>query len=176
MIAVAALGLVANLLGAWLLHGATSLNMRGAYLHILMDTLSSVAVLIGGVFIWWRPALGFLDPLLSMLLGLFIVYSGYRLLREAVDILLEAVPKDLDLAKLTHAMDHVDGVRQIHDLHVWTITSGRHALSAHVMVAADGDRDAILARLNHLLTTDFDIQHVTIQVELQVDNPACHAC
>jgi len=176
MTAVAALGLVANLLSAWLLHGATSLNVRGAYLHIVMDTLSSVTVLIGGLAIWFRPSLGFLDPLLSMLIGLFILYSGYRLLREAVDVLLEAVPKDLDLARLTHAIDHVAGVLKVHDLHVWTITSGRHALSAHVMVGPDEDRDTILATLNQVLTTDFDIQHVTIQIERDTDNPLCHGC
>jgi cobalt-zinc-cadmium efflux system protein len=176
MTSVAGLGLLANLLSAWLLHGSTSLNMRGAYLHILMDTLSSVTVLIGGIAIWIKPSLSFLDPILSMLIGLFIVYTGYRLLREAVDVLLEAVPKNLDLARLTHALDHVDGVLKVHDLHVWTITSGRHALSAHVMVAPGQDRDAMLDRLNTLLTTDFDIQHVTIQIELNAEHPACHAC
>jgi len=176
MTGVAGLGLLANLLSAWLLHGSTSLNMRGAYLHIVMDTLSSVTVLIGGIAIWIRPSLGFLDPVLSMVIGLFIIYTGYRLLREAVDVLLEAVPKDLDLARLTHAMDHVDGVLKVHDLHIWTITSGRHALSAHVMVGPNQDRDAILDKLNALLTTDFDIQHVTIQIERDAEHPLCHAC
>jgi cobalt-zinc-cadmium efflux system protein len=176
MIGIAAAGLVANLVGAWLLHGATSLNVRGAYLHILLDTLSSVAVLIGGVAIWFRPSLGFLDPVLSMIIAVFILYSAYRLLREAADVLLETVPQDIDLGDVLDAMRTVAGVGEIHDLHIWTITSGRHALSAHVVVDREEMRDSVLHSVGKMLVDRFAIHHVTLQVEaagFEHSHPVC---
>jgi cobalt-zinc-cadmium efflux system protein len=123
MLAVAAVGLLANLGGMWLLHDLSSLNARGAYLHILGDTLSSLAVLIGGAVMYALSGAYWLDPLLSMLIGVFILYSAYRLVREAVDVLLETVPRSIDLHRVTTAIDGVNGVSAVHDLHIWTITS-----------------------------------------------------
>jgi cobalt-zinc-cadmium efflux system protein len=167
MIATAAIGLVANLIGAWLLHGLTSLNARGAYLHLLLDTLSSVAVLTGGIVMFFARGLYWVDPMLSMVIGVFVLYSAYWLIRDAVDVLLETVPREIDLAGVTHAIDRIEGVQAVHDLHIWTITSGLYALSAHIVVAGDeaGPHDALLNRVQEVLLREFRISHTTLQIE-----------
>jgi cobalt-zinc-cadmium efflux system protein len=168
MLGVAAVGMVANMLAMWLLHGFESLNAKGAYLHVLLDTLSSVLVLIGAAVIWLVPSMQRIDPVLSVGIALFIFYSAYRLARDAVHVLLEAVPHDVDLAGVTHAIDHIEGVRDVHDLHIWTITSGMYALSAHIVVAEGQDpgrHDALLAEIKLMLQRDFGIAHTTLQIE-----------
>jgi cobalt-zinc-cadmium efflux system protein len=168
MLLVAGIGLGANLVGIALLHGRShaSLNLRGAYLHVLGDALSSVGVLVAGVVIW---ATGWLyaDAIISLLISLVIVWGALRLVREAVDVLLEAVPAHLDLAEVLHAMEDSEGVSGIHDLHIWTISSGMHALSAHVVVSSCdlGQNDAILGRLRGMLLDRFGLDHVTLQIE-----------
>jgi cobalt-zinc-cadmium efflux system protein len=178
MMVIAAIGLVANLVGAWLLHDAKTLNLRSAYLHILLDTLSSAAVLAGGAVMFAARGLYWLDPLLSMIIGLFVLYSAYRLVRDAVDVLLEAVPRGIDLAGVTHAIDHVEGVCGVHDLHIWTITSGLHALSAHIVVAAGPPqaRDQLLCRVQEMLLRDFAIAHTTLQFESPDHQHVGHVC
>jgi cobalt-zinc-cadmium efflux system protein len=178
MLIVAAIGLAANLVGAWLLHGARSLNTRGAYLHVLTDTLSSVAVLVGGTLMALLHGAWFIDPMLSMAIGVFILYSAFKLVREAVDVLLEAVPRGIDLAGVTHAIDRVEGVAKVHDLHIWTITSGLYALSAHIVVAPDhaGDGDRLIGRVKEMLLREFAIAHTTLQIESGDYDHACHVC
>jgi len=167
MMGVAAAGLVANLFGAWLLHGAKNLNVRGAYLHVLSDMVSSVAVLIGGAVMYFEKGLYVIDPLLSILIGLFVLWGGVRLVREAVDILLETVPKELDRDRVCTAIKGIDGVVAIHDVHIWSITSGLHSLSAHVVVRVDGDQrhEDLLRRLHEVLQREFKIEHSTLQLE-----------
>lgn len=167
MMGVAAIGLLANLGGAWILRPAKSLNARGAYLHLLTDTLSSVAVLAGGAAMWLVGGLWMIDPILSMAIGLFVTYSAFRLVRDAVDVLLEAVPVDVDLAGVASALAGVAGVQAVHDLHIWTITSGMRALSAHLVVARAelGQSDRVLAAVHALLERSFRITHSTIQIE-----------
>lgn len=168
MLGVASAGLVGNLVAAKLLHGAESLNVRGAYLHVLQDTLSSVAVLVGGAVIGLFPRAAVLDPLLSIGIALFIVVGAWRLVRDAVDVLLEAAPLGIDLDAVGATIRARQGVRAVHDLHLWTITSGVHALSAHVVVDdLDSCRghDRLLDELKELLRRDFRIGHTTIQVE-----------
>ena len=167
MMKIAAAGLVANLLGAWLLHGSDSLNVRGAYLHVLSDTVSSVAVLIGGAVMYFAHGYYFLDPMLSILIGVFVLWGAVRLVREAVDILLETVPQELDRDRIMKAMGSVAGVVAVHDVHIWSITSGLHSLSAHVVVHCE-DRaqgDELLRRLHEVLATEFHIDHTTLQLE-----------
>jgi cobalt-zinc-cadmium efflux system protein len=176
--AIAGIGLGANLAGAWLLHDTRSLTAKGAYLHILGDALSSVAVLIGGAVMYFAHGLYWLDPILSMLIGLFVVYTAYRLMREAVDVLLETVPRGIDLAGVSHAMLGVDGVSGVHDLHIWTITSGLYALSAHVVVR-DGhshENDVLLNRVKEVLMRDFRIAHTTLQFESADYEHVGHVC
>lgn len=168
MLAVAAAGLGVNLVGAALLrgHAAHSLNVRGAYLHVLGDALASVAVLVAAVLIMltgWTLA----DPLASAGIALLIVPRTWRLLGQAVNVLLEGVPPHLDLAEIAEAMRGVAGVRRVHDLHVWTLTSGREAMSAHVVVADVAESDRLLRELHAVLHARFGIDHTTIQLEAE---------
>jgi len=165
MLAVACGGLVVNLISLAVLHGGRneSLNVRGAWLHVLTDTLGSVqavvaAVLIGALGWYWA------DPVASVLIGGLVVVSSWGLVRESLDVLMEGVPKGLDLEEVEGAIAAVDGVVAVHDLHVWTITSGFVALSAHVTVAP-GSGDDVLWRIRTALEERFRIRHSTIQVE-----------
>ena len=143
VLAVAAVGLAVNLAGAYLLHAGShsSLNVRGAYNEVLADALSSVGVILGaGVIL----ATGWLwvDPLVAVGIALFVLPRTWALLREALQVLLEGTPREVDLTALRAAMEGVPGVKTVHDLHVWTLTSGVHALSAHAVLAGGrGPRD-----------------------------------
>lgn len=166
MLVIAILGLGVNLLGMWLLHrgAGESLNLRGAYLELLSDALGSLGVILAAVII---QTTGFLlaDPIISAAIGLFILPRTWGLLRQAVHILLEGVPPHLDLGEIEAAMLGAHGVRAVHDLHVWTLTSGKEAMSAHVLVEDLADGQHVLGDLQQLLRDRFGIEHVTIQLE-----------
>lgn len=164
--AIASGGLVVNLLGMLLLrHGRErSLNLRGAWLHLLGDALGSVAAMTAGLLIWafdWRVA----DPLASLAIAGLVLRSAWSLLRETVDVLLEAAPPHLDVDELRAALLAEPGVASLHDLHVWTITSGMVSLSCHVHCTAEADGHAVLVRLQQLLRQRFDVHHATLQIE-----------
>ena len=166
MLLVAAIGLGANLTSAGLLRGPgqTSMNMRGAYLEVLADALGSVAVLAAGAVIaltGFRPA----DAIASILIGLLIVPRTWALLRDALDVLLEATPKDVEVEHVRRHILETEGVTALHDLHVWTITSGMNVISAHVVVRVDTDQARVLRDLRQCLSDDFDIDHSTFQLE-----------
>ena len=168
MAVVAATGLAVNVTGAWLLHrGAReSLNVRAAYLEVISDALSSLAVLVAaGVVI--TTGLIIADPLASAAIALLIVPRTWRLLRQAVNVLLEGTPAHLELAEIEAAMTRVAGVRRVHDLHVWTLTSGREAMSAHVVVADVRESERLLDALHAVLHARFGIDHTTIQLETE---------
>ncbi|MBI5510449.1 MAG: cation transporter [Deltaproteobacteria bacterium] len=166
MSVVAAVGLVANLVGLVLLRPAHgSLNVRGAFLHILGDTLSSIGVLAGAAVIaltgWTR-----VDPLLSFMISIVIVWSSFTLLREVVEVLLEAAPRGIDTERVRRLMTSMAGVVSVHDLHVWSITTGLPALSAHVVVADHSqDCDHLRKALQEELKKSFAIDHATLQIE-----------
>jgi len=164
--AIASGGLVVNLVGMLLLrHGRErSLNLRGAWLHLLGDALGSVAAMASGLLIWafdWRAA----DPLASLAIAGLVLRSAWSLLRETVDVLLEAAPPHLDVDELRAALVAEPGVASVHDLHVWTITSGMVSLSCHVHCTAGADGHAVLVRLQCLLRQRFDVHHATLQIE-----------
>ena len=168
MLAVAAGGLVVNLVCAWLLHrdAAASLNVRAAYLEVLADALSSVAVLAAAAVIvvtGWTVA----DVVVSVGVALLIVPRTWRLLSQAVNVLLEGTPPHLALRDVETAMCAVPGVRRVHDLHVWTLTSGREAMSAHVVVEDVRESDRLLETLHAVLHARFGIDHTTIQLETE---------
>ncbi|HYB43746.1 MAG TPA: cation diffusion facilitator family transporter [Candidatus Methylomirabilis sp.] len=165
-VAVAALGV--NLLAAWLLHGGAreSLNVRGAYLEVLGDALSSAAVIVAAAVILltgWTAA----DALASGAIALLILPRTYALLRQAVNVLLEGVPAHLDLLEIATAMVEVAGVKRVHDLHVWTLTSGREAMSTHVEVEPGTRADKVIEQLHVILHVRFGIDHTTIQIETE---------
>jgi len=168
MAVVAALGLGVNLLSASLLHrgAGESLNVRAAYLEVVSDAFSSLAALLAaGVVLLtgWTGA----DPIASALIALFIVPRTLGLLRQAVNVLLEGTPPHLELGEIEAAMCAVPGVRRVHDLHVWTLTSGREAMSAHVVVDDVGQSERLLEALHALLHARFGIDHTTVQLETE---------
>ena len=175
MMAVAAVGLVVNLVGIGMLRKASGegLNMKGAYLEVVSDLLGSVGVLVAGVVMlttgWY-----YADPLFGVGIGLFILPRTWGLMTQAVNVLLESTPAHINLAEVETALLGVEGVASVHDLHVWTITSGIDALSAHVVLAEGISRsaaDAVIERSAAALKEKFGIGHTTIQVE-KVDRKA----
>jgi cobalt-zinc-cadmium efflux system protein len=166
MAVVATVGLVANLGALGFLHRSHSMNVRGAFLHVLGDALSSVGVLIGAG-VMYLTGWYMVDPLISVLISVVIVVGALKLVRDAVDVLLEAVPSHVDMAAVKELLVKVQGVRDVHDLHVWTIASGMYALSAHLVVADPMvcNNDEILSSVKHELFDRFGIDHTTIQIE-----------
>jgi cobalt-zinc-cadmium efflux system protein len=168
MLIVAGIGLGINIAGMLIMRKGSneSLNMKGAYFEVLSDALSSLGVIAASLimmFTGWYYA----DPILSAAIGLFILPRTWGLLKDGINVLLEGVPKDIDMANLREAIKGVKGVQDVHDLHVWALTSGMNALSAHV-VLADGNSataNEILSLLNETITSKFNIQHTTIQLE-----------
>jgi cobalt-zinc-cadmium efflux system protein len=166
VLVVAVAGLGVNLLAAWLLHAGAgeSLNVRGAYLEVLGDALSSAAVIVAATVILitgWTAA----DALASAAIALLILPRTFALLKQAVNVLLEGVPAHLDVAEIEAALRGVQGVKRVHDLHVWTLTSGREAMSVHVEVEPGTPPNRVLDELHVVLHARFGIDHTTIQVE-----------
>lgn len=174
MMAVATGGLGINLLGLWILQAGRhdNLNMRGAWLHVLTDALGSVGAMTAGGLIWafgWAWA----DPVASVLIGILVLYSAWGLLRETVAVLMEGAPGHIDVDHVRDAIAGADGVLSAHDLHVWTITSGMVALSAHVVAREPERPGELLRRLQTLLDARFGIDHVTIQIEPEDFGDCC---
>jgi cobalt-zinc-cadmium efflux system protein len=165
VITVAFVGMLINVAAAWLLSSARqNLNVRAALLHVLGDLLGSVAALVSGTVIvltGWTA----IDPLLSLLIVLLILVSAVRILHEALQALMEGVPLHLDLEQIGHAMAALDGVVSVHDLHIWSLSASRAALSAHVVVQDLAEWPEVLSHLQALLDRDHGIEHVTLQPE-----------
>jgi cobalt-zinc-cadmium efflux system protein len=165
LVGVAAAGLIANLVAARLLHAHAheSLNMRGAYLHVLGDLLGSAGALIAGAIVWttgWTPA----DALVSVLIAGLILVSAWRLVREATDVLLEAAPAHVNVERLLTDLRGVPALHDVHDLHVWTLTSGFVALSAHGVIEDPRDQSRVLEEVR-VRARAHGIEHVTFQLE-----------
>lgn len=164
---VALVGLAINIAAALILHrGGDNINVRGALLHVVGDLLGSVAALIAGVVVLltgWTP----IDPILSLLICVLILYSTLRLLREAMHVLMEGVPLGLDLNSIGHRLARVEQVVSVHDLHIWTLSSGTPALSAHVVLRDMTHWPEVLAAMQGLLRREYAIEHVTLQPELR---------
>jgi cobalt-zinc-cadmium efflux system protein len=178
MMIVATGGLLINLICAWILHGdhKEDLNVRGAWLHIISDALGSLGAIIAGALMWfygWYAA----DPLFSVLISLLIVWSSWNLIRESVNVLLEGTPAHINLAAVEEAILETSGVEAVHDLHIWTITSGREALSAHVIHAEPISQPELLKQLRTKLHDRFGVDHLTIQMETQdFEDETFHFC
>jgi cobalt-zinc-cadmium efflux system protein len=178
MMMVAAGGLFINIICAWILHGTheDDLNMRAAWLHVMGDALGSVGAILAGVLMsvyGWYAA----DPLFSCLIGLLIIKSSLHLIRESTNVLLESTPSHINFAAVEEAILQTDGVEDVHDLHVWTITSGREALSAHVIHVETISQAELLKELRVKLSERFGLDHLTIQMETpDFEDETFHFC
>ncbi|AXK39450.1 cation diffusion facilitator family transporter [Crenobacter cavernae] len=171
VMAIALVGLAVNLLSAWVLsQGAHSLNSRAALLHVMGDLLGSVAAIVAGAVIYftgWTLA----DPILSVLVALLILNSTWRLLRQSLLVLMEGVPAHLDYNKVGRGLAAVPGVLSVHDLHIWTMSAERVALSAHLRVASPGEWPRVLAHCQRTLSGRYGIDHITLQPEWPLAAP-----
>lgn len=179
MIGIAVIGLVANLASAWALtrDGAhkEDLNVRGAFLHIIGDALGSVGAVGAGLlmlFTGWYYA----DPIISVLIGVLVLLSSVRLLRETLHVLMEGTPAHLDVEQLKASMLKVHGVRQVHDIHVWMISSGFIAMSGHAVIEPGADSQATLRKLEKMLRDNYELKHTTIQIETENMHPDDDIC
>jgi cobalt-zinc-cadmium efflux system protein len=167
MMTVAAAGVVMNGVIAALLWGvARDVNMRSAFIHMAGDTLSTAAVIAGGVGIVFTGQ-NWIDPLLSLLIAALILWSSAGIVRETLNILLEGTPRDCSITEIRAGMQRIEGVMNVHDLHIWSLGSQSRALACHVTIAdiPPSESACILAKLNHLLREHFRISHTTIQFE-----------
>jgi cobalt-zinc-cadmium efflux system protein len=176
VLVVGTAGLLVNLVSAFLLHSGSraSLNVRGAYNEVLADAVSSLGVIVGAAVI---TATGWLwvDPMVAVAIALFVLPRTLALVREAVHVLLEGTPPEVDLTALRKAMEQVPGVKGVHDLHVWTLTSGIHALSAHAVLQEGAAHGVVLGALRTQVTRGFPISHVTVQIEERCCGEHSHA-
>jgi cobalt-zinc-cadmium efflux system protein len=166
MTVIAAMGLVANLASYFFLSSMPqhTLNTKTAMLHLLGDTLGSVGALTAGLIIWatgWTAA----DPLVSFLIGGLILVTSWGVMKESIDVLMEGTPKEIDLGAIMTALGGVQGLQEVHDLHVWCLRSGVHALTMHGVIGEDVDDAAILTAMTRLLGDRFNIHHTTIQLD-----------
>ncbi len=179
MLAVAVIGLVVNLVVALVLreHDHHDLNVRSAFLHVLGDALASVGVIVAGVIILFTNWL-WVDPLISVLIGLIILLGSGRVLRESVHILAEGMPEGMTATQVAERMGQVTGVEEVHDLHVWTVSPGYVALSAHVVLADQALSQAqdVMDSLKQVLAEKFEIEHTTIQFECESCGQGAMVC
>jgi len=166
MILIAAIGFLVNCASLLVLRHAhtDSLNIRAAFVHILGDALGSVGAVVAGVIMLatnWYVA----DPLVSVGIGLLILYSSWSIVRESVDILMQGTPREMQLEDIEACLRDIDGVRQVHDLHVWTLTSGRYLLSVHLVVSREDEPRAVIFAAQLRLRERFGIGHTTVQVD-----------
>ena len=173
MLGVAAAGLMANAAAAVALHGGRtrSLNLKGAYLHVLADAMGSLSVLLAALIIrltGWLPA----DPLAGALIAVLIVFSSWRLIQESFQILMEGAPGHLRSDDMVASLASIPDVVKVHDFHVWTVSPGWISLSVHLVVVRTADSASILSEAQTRLFERFGIEHATIQIE-SADNPAC---
>ena len=178
MMLVAVGGLAVNLICAWILHGRheIDLNVRGAWMHVMGDALGSVAAILAAaciaLFGWYQA-----DALFSVVIGILIIFGSVRLIRESTNVLLEGTPAHINLAAVEDAILATDGVANVHDLHVWTITSGRDALSAHVIHSNSISQPDLLRELRTKLHDRFGVDHLTIQMETpDFEDETFHFC
>lgn len=171
---IAIAGLIVNALVAWLLaRGERTLNIRAALLHVMGDILGSISALIAGAVIYFTHWM-LIDPILSILIGILILISSLTLIRESLLVLMEGVPGHLNLKDVSQGMQTVSGIKAIHDLHIWTLSSGKVALSAHVNILEFSSWQTILPNLRKLLETKYDIDHITLQPEPEIVD--CQPC
>jgi cobalt-zinc-cadmium efflux system protein len=170
VLALGVFGLLGNAAATWYLArgGRDDINLEGVIRHSFADALGSLGVIIAGAIVLAGGS-DIVDPIVGLLISVLVLLSSWRLLKEPFDVLMEAAPADLDVDNMGAAICRVDGVRSVHDLHVWTVTAGFPALAAHVVVARGSDRDQIRQRLEMELGESFGIEHTTLQMEEEAE-------
>ncbi len=168
MMIVAVFGLLVNIAAAAILHGGHhhNLNLRGAFLHVVSDAIGSVGAIVAGLIMLstgWYLA----DPLISVFIGVLILFSSWSLVKDSLSVLMQAVPKGIRLEEVRETIEAVDGVSKVHDLHVWAVTSDIYTLSAHAVVENGGDFHQVLNGIEDTLKERFNIEHTTIQLEIE---------
>jgi cobalt-zinc-cadmium efflux system protein len=182
MIVVAAVALALNTAIAWWLHaaGQQDVNIKSAFVHLVGDALASVGVIVAGLAVWWTGSPVW-DPLVSVLIGLFIVWSSWGIIKETIDILMESTPSRVRVDELVRDVEAVPGVRDIHDLHVWALGSSVHALSAHLVVedtdrASNGELVRVVRRVKQVLAERHGIAHATLETHCSDGDTDCLPC
>jgi cobalt-zinc-cadmium efflux system protein len=169
VMAIAAAGIAVNLFCAWMTSGGSEsgrfgIAVRAVFVHVIADLIGTIGLLVAGALVYftrWRQA----DPAVSILIGALILYGSWGLIKEGVDILMEAVPADIDLEELRLDLLAIPDTEEVHDLHVWCLTSHEFALSAHAVVTAGADQDRVLHAMSQMLEQKFRIRHMTVQLE-----------
>ena len=166
MLAVAVIGMLVNIIAAWILWGAShdNMNIKGALLHVLGDFAGSVGAVVAAIIViytGWTLA----DPIVSMMIGLLIIRSSWTLLKESLHVLLEGTPRGLDTEEIIKRIKSIDGVNEIHDFHVWSLTTGMTLLTAHICVSDPEEGIKVLESVTKMLEDDFGLSHSTIQIE-----------
>ena len=169
MFSVAAVGLLANLVGVILLRtdSTKNINIRAAYLHMLGDTLSSIVVIIGGLLIW-KFKIYWIDPLITLLISLYILKETYLLLRDSFNILMQSAPKDIDLEKVKFEVENIEGVKNLHHVHLWSLNDRQVHFEGHVDLVTDlstSQAGDLNKQISKLLNDRFEIEHTTLQME-----------
>lgn len=179
LIGVGLIALVVNLVTAWLVHrgSESDLNLRSAFVHLMGDVFATAGAIVAGILIYFTGA-NWLDPFVSVLIGILILYNAWGIMRETVDILLESTPPDVDMQKMVGDITQVEGVLGVHDLHVWSITQSLRTMSAHILtedipVSAGAE---IQSRINELVYHRYNIAHATLQLECVDCNPESLYC
>lgn len=172
MMSIGVIGLCVNLVAAWVLRRSSehNINVEGAFLHVIADLLGSIGVVISGSLIWafgWTLA----DPIASVIIAVLILVSSWQLMKKVVHVLLEGTPEHIDVYQLCSKLEAVEGVTLVHDIHVWTISAGNEALTAHVLIDPDysGDVEDLRLRLRDIVYNEFGIGHITLQVEKSLE-------
>lgn len=168
MIVVAVIGLLVNIVAGAILYDPHehNLNLHGAFIHVISDAIGSVGAILAGavmLFTGWYLA----DPLISIFIGVLILYSSWSLIKDSLSILMQAVPKGIRLEEVQSTIEGVEGVMKVHDLHIWAVTSGIFTLSAHAVVENDGDLHEVLNGIEYTLKERYGIEHTTIQLETE---------
>jgi cobalt-zinc-cadmium efflux system protein len=171
MLTISSIGLLVNIIAAWILMRGDkdeNLNVRSAFLHVLGDMLGSIGAIVAALLIYFF-GWGIADPIASIIVAFLIIISGWRVTKESFHILMEGTPQQFELDKVKSSLSAIPNVKEVHDLHIWAITSGMPMLSCHIAIEGDGVHDTVLHRAQSILHDDFGIEHSTIQVE-KVEN------
>lgn len=176
VIVVATIGVVINSVTAWLFMKGSKhdLNIRGAFLHMAADALVSAGVIIAGILYLWKEW-SWLDPVVSLIIAVVVIIGTWSLFKRSLHLLFDGVPDDIDLPAVSQSLTALAGVTALHDLHIWALSTTENALTAHLVVDDDCDTNLLLCQAEAMLHDDYDLHHVTLQIETRTYADNCHS-